>query len=140
LARMYEESIPRAAAAGIELPAFEEFWEAGALRLPPPTEPVVMLEAFRANPQAAPLATPGGLIEIFSERIASFGLADCPGYPAWIEPGEWLGSAEAQRHPLHMISDQPSTKLHSQLDFARLSRNSKIDGREPIWIHPADAL
>lgn len=140
LARMYEESIPRAAAAGIELPAFEEFWEAGALRLPPPTEPVVMLEAFRANPQAAPLATPGGLIEIFSERIASFGLADCPGYPAWIEPGEWLGSAEAQRHPLHMISDQPFTKLHSQLDFAPLSRDSRIKGREPIWIHPADAL
>lgn len=139
LARMYEESVPRAAAAGIELPSFEEFWEAGALRLPPPTEPVVMLGAFRADPQSAPLATPSGRVELFSERIAGFGLADCPGHPAWLEPTEWLGSPLAGRHPLHLISDQPFTKLHSQLDFAPLSRDSKIGGREPVWIHPADA-
>lgn len=139
LERLWEESIPRAAAAGIELPSFAAFWEAGAVRLPPPAEPVVMFGAFRADPEGAPLATPSGRIEIFSERIASFGIADCPGHPVWIEPGEWLGSPEAQRHPLHMISDQPFTKLHSQLDFAPLSREAKIQEREPVWIHPADA-
>lgn len=139
LARMYEESIPRAAAAGIELPAFEAFRDAGAVRLPPPDAPVIMLEAFHADPQAAPLGTPSGRIEIFSERIAGFGLADCPGYPAWFEPREWLGAPAAARHPLHLVSDQPHTKLHSQLDFASLSRDAKPRGREPVWIHPDDA-
>src|SRR5690606_23808920 len=76
LARMYDESIPRAAAAGIELPACEACREAGALRLPAPTEPVIMLGEFRADPHAAPLRTPSGRIELFSERIAGFGLAD----------------------------------------------------------------
>ncbi len=139
LRRMYEEAIPRVASAGIELPAFDAFWEAGALRLPAPAEPVVMLGAFREDPEAAPLKTPSGRVELFSERIAGFGLADCPGYPAWLEPGEWLGAEEAARHPLHLISDQPYTKLHSQLDFAPYSLESKIAGREPVWIHPQDA-
>src|SRR5690606_25835043 len=59
-ARMSEQSIPRAAAAGIELPVFEAFREAGALRLPAPSVPVIMLGEFRADPHAAPLRTPSG--------------------------------------------------------------------------------
>jgi biotin/methionine sulfoxide reductase len=43
------------------------------------------------------------------------------------------------RHPLHLLSDQPHNKLHSQLDFSTLSRANKVTGREPVWIHPADA-
>ena len=38
-----------------------------------------------------------------------------------------------------MNSNQPITRLHSQLDFGCTSRASKIKGREPIRIHPADA-
>jgi biotin/methionine sulfoxide reductase len=38
------------------------FWEAGALRLPDERVPVVMLEAFRQDPEANPLATPSGRI------------------------------------------------------------------------------
>ena len=38
-----------------------------------------------------------------------------------------------------MISNQPRTRLHSQLDQAGVSRDSKIKGREPLWIHPDDA-
>jgi biotin/methionine sulfoxide reductase len=38
-----------------------------------------------------------------------------------------------------MISNQPRTRLHGQLDSGPVSRDSKIHGREPIWIHPVDA-
>ncbi len=38
-----------------------------------------------------------------------------------------------------MISNQPETKLHSQLDHGQHSRAAKINGREPIAIHPEDA-
>jgi biotin/methionine sulfoxide reductase len=139
LVRLYEESVPRAAAAGIELPSFEAFWQAGSMRLPAPDRQVVMFDAFRRDPQAAPLGTPSGRIELFSERIAGFELADCPGHPAWFAPVEWLGADGTARHPLHLVSDQPFTKLHSQLDFSSYSRDSKIADREPIWINPADA-
>ncbi len=40
---------------------------------------------------------------------------------------------------MHLLSNQPTNRLHSQLDPASASRKDKIDGREPIAIHPADA-
>jgi biotin/methionine sulfoxide reductase len=56
-----------------------------------------------------------------------------------LEPTEWLGSALTARYPLHLVSDQPHNKLHSQLDFSALSLADKVQGREPVWIHPTDA-
>ena len=121
------------------VPDFDTFWSAGALKVPVAEKPVVMLEAFRADPLANPLKTPSGRIEIFSEKVASFGYDDCPGYPAWFEPAEWLGSTKSALHPLHMISDQPERKLHSQLDFSSYSRGRKVAGREPVLMNPEDA-
>jgi biotin/methionine sulfoxide reductase len=40
---------------------------------------------------------------------------------------------------LHLISDQPVRRLHSQLDASPHSRGGKVAGREPIHISPADA-
>lgn len=139
LRRLYEESALRAKGADIALPAFDDFWRAGEWRLPAPAGPVVMLDAFRADPQAHPLRTPSGRIEIHSACIAGFDLDDCPGHPVWRAPREWLGAPLAQRYPLHLISDQPHTKLHSQLDFAACSRANKVAGREPVLLHPQDA-
>ena len=98
-----------------------------------------MLEGFRADPNAHPLSTPSGRIEIFSATIDGFGYDDCLGHAQWMAPGEWLGGAQAHRFPLHMLSDQPHTKLHSQLDHSALSRANKIAGREPVVIHCSDA-
>ena len=46
---------------------------------------------------------------------------------------------DTRRFPLHLISNQPSTKLHSQLDHGSYSRAEKINMREPILLHPTDA-
>ena len=43
------------------------------------------------------------------------------------------------KFPLHLISNQPDNKLHSQLDHGSHSRANKIDGREPIRINSLDA-
>lgn len=135
---LYLRTGQRVAEHGMTLPPFEEFWRDGRFKLPPPAQRA-LFEAFRADPERAPLPTPSGRIEIFSERIASFGYDDCPGHPAWIEPAEWLGSPKASQFPLHLISNQPSTRLHSQYDNGVASRESKVAGREPIRIHPEDA-
>jgi biotin/methionine sulfoxide reductase len=124
---------------GVVAPSFGTFWHDGMWHLPTASRPVVMLDAFRADPDANRLQTPSGRIEIHSETIASFGYPDCPPQPTWLEPAEWLGSSLTSLYPLHMVSDQPHTKLHSQLDFSALSRANKIHGREPVWIHPSDA-
>jgi biotin/methionine sulfoxide reductase len=88
---------------------------------------------------AHPLPTPSGKIEIVSQRITGFGLPDCPGHPVWLEPYEWLGHAKAATYPLHLLSDQPERRLHSQLDASPYSRAGKVAGREPVYLNRADA-
>lgn len=139
LRAIYDDSRVRAKQAGIELPAFDDFWRAGIATVGARNARPVMLEAFRGDPAAHPLKTPSGRIEIFSERIAGFGAADCPGHAAWLDKVEWLGGAAARRFPLHLLSDQPSTRLHSQLDHSAHSRAGKVAGRQPITLNPADA-
>ena len=139
LRHLYDVTRQRASERAVEMPPFDEFRTRGVLRLPDPGRPVVMLEAFRADPEANPLHTPSGRIEIFSERIERFGYEDCRGHPRWYEPCEWLGGAGAARHPLHLVSNQPVNRLHGQLDNGRHSRAGKIDGREPVAMHPDDA-
>lgn len=110
----------------------------GGLDLPT-VGPVVAFADFRADPVAHPLATPSGRIELFSDVIKGFDIADCPPHPTWQEPQEWLGGERARRFPLHLIANQPRTRLHSQLDHGATSQGSKAAGREPIRLHPSDA-
>ena len=135
----YERCRSDARAQNVELPQFDEFWRNGFVEVPPPEDDYVLFADFRADPKANPLRTPSGLIEIFSEEIASFSYANCPGHPVWLPPKEWHLAEVAGRFPLHMISNQPSTRLHSQMDDAKLSNESKVAGREPILINRADA-
>ncbi|MCC7347805.1 MAG: molybdopterin-dependent oxidoreductase, partial [Variibacter sp.] len=139
LRHLYDAVRDKAAERQIHIPEFDAFWAAGHVELPAPAVSQVMFAEFRADPARYPLRTPSGKIEIWSERIESFGYDDCPGHPTWMEPREWLGAKAAATYPLHMISNQPRTRLHGQLDNGTVSGRSKIGGREPVWIHPADA-
>ncbi|HYP84450.1 molybdopterin-dependent oxidoreductase [Variovorax sp.] len=136
---LYDECLDRAHAQGVALPGFDEFWDKGLIDLAPVDKPHVMLADFRADPVANRLKTPSGRIEVFSQTIDGFGYEDCIGHACWYEPVEWLGSAKARKYPLHMLSDQPFTKLHSQLDHSSYSRGNKVAGREPVTLHPEDA-
>jgi len=136
---IYDVARQQAAKKKIELPDFEKFWEQGHVETPEPDEPFVMLGDFRADPRKHKLNTPSGKIEIFSERIDSFGYDDCPGHPTWMEPKEWLGGKMAKQFPLHMVSNQPLTRLHAQMDHSKISRESKIQGREPVRLNAEDA-
>jgi biotin/methionine sulfoxide reductase len=135
---IYQSTRESAAQQGIQMPGYEDLKRDGWFKPEPPEVPVVMLKSFRDDPVANPRSTATGLIEIFSPTLASFEYDDCPGHATWIEPLEWLGG-DTRRFPLHLISNQPSTKLHSQLDHGSHSRAAKINQREPILLHPIDA-
>ena len=139
LRHLYDVFRQQASRERIELPDFDGFWKAGELELPLADHDRVLFADFRAAPRDNPLQTPSGRIEIFSETIDGFGYDDCAGHPRWFEPAEWLGAEQAKRHPLHLVSNQPSTRLHSQLDCGKTSVASKIQDREPASIHPDDA-
>ncbi len=123
------------AAKGLPAPSFERFWQDGEMTLPSAPDDGGIMRAFREAPAAAPLPTPSGKVEIFSERIAGFGYDDCPGHPVWLPPTE----PASVGHPLRLISNQPATRLHSQLDFGGHSQSQKHRGREIARLAPADA-
>ncbi len=120
------------------VPDFDRFWADGGVRLPVETG-LTLFADFRADPRTHRLATPSGRIEIFSQTIDGFGYPDCAGHPRWYDPTEWLGGERAEHYPLHLIANQPASRLHSQLDGGATSRATKVLGREPIRMHPTDA-
>ena len=109
-----------------------------AVEFQDPTPTAIFLEKFRQDPETNALPTPSGRIEIASKVIAGFSYEDCPGHPKWLAPREWLGNA-TDTYPLHLISGQPETRLHSQFDAGTFSREYKVNDREPILINPKDA-
>ena len=135
---IYKQTFDRAAAANIEIPKYEKFREQKWFKISDPTEPTIMLKDFREDPKKNPLNTPSGKIEIFSKTVADFNYDDCPGHPVWLEPCEWLGKL-SKKYPLHLISNQPKNKLHSQMDHGKYSKSFKINEREPLEINPLDA-
>jgi biotin/methionine sulfoxide reductase len=128
----------RARGRGIALPSFDEFWQQGcwntarrrnrrfSWRIFAPTRSAIRSHAFRQD-------------RAFSETIAGFGYRECPGHPWWDEQEAAWQRQEAARWPLHLLSSQPRTRLHSQYDHGSVSRATKIQGREPLWMHPQDA-
>jgi len=139
LEHIYEPTRRALQEQGIDAPDFDRFWDEGELALPTQNWDGGIVRAFRRNPEAAPLPTPSGKIEITSATIAGFFYADCPGHPAWLPQAEDAGPEAAARFPLQLVANQPATRLHSQLDFGATSLASKIKGREPVRIHPQDA-
>ncbi|WP_341485980.1 molybdopterin-dependent oxidoreductase [Thioclava sp. GXIMD4215] len=138
IADLYAEFHQTAQAQGLELPDLATLKARNWVRLPLATEgpDTTLFARFRADPEASPLGTPSGRIEIFSDTIEGFGYADCPGHPVWLPPSEWLGTATAQT-PLHLVSPQPGDKLHSQLECALADSE---DARPvALMIHPEDA-
>ncbi|AGB22276.1 anaerobic dehydrogenase, typically selenocysteine-containing [Mycobacterium sp. JS623] len=124
----------------VEIPPFDTFWQQHHVTLPEPADPQTgSFMLLRDDPERHPLDTPSGKIEITSATIAEFGYDDCPAHPKWIEPREWLGAPSGERSPLHLVSNQPSRRLHSQYDNGSYSRAGKVADREPMQINPLDA-
>lgn len=139
LEHLYERTRADLERLGHPAPSFDAFWEKGQLALPVLPDDGGPARLFRDDPDANRLKTPSGKIEIFSHTIASFGYEDCLGHPAWFAPADGHGSRTMERFPLHLVANQPATRLHSQLDYGALSRSSKIAGREPATLHPETA-
>ena len=128
LSRMWETTRKWYAQAGIELPDYDTFRERGIVDLHSRGRSVVMLEDFRKDPTKAPLADASGKLELYSEVVASFDLDDCAGHAVWRPAQEWLGSPLASSYPIHLLSDQPRNKLHSQLDASPHSAPARSPG------------
>jgi trimethylamine-N-oxide reductase (cytochrome c) len=124
--------------------SFEEFWEkqryvfeGGSLE---EQEAETAFASFREDPEANPLGTPSGKIEIYSETIDEYDLDDCPPTPQYIPNDEYLGSPKTDEYPFHVMSPHVKHRLHSQFDNAAFVRKwQKVNEKEPVWINATDA-
>ncbi|WP_027255826.1 molybdopterin-dependent oxidoreductase [Leisingera aquimarina] len=138
LREIWDATCARGREAGCDLPDWDEFIVGDVIHLPDPSPDQVFLADYRADPVAHALPTPSGRVEIFSETIAGFDLPDCKGHPTWFPPRD-QAEGKARDFPLFLLSGQPKTRLHSQLDNGAYSMSLKVAGREPVLIHPEDA-
>lgn len=139
LRHLYDRWRTNCARLGVTVPDFAAFWAQGSVEVPAPESHFVPYADFVHDPAAHRLNTPTGRIELFSETIANFGYADCPGHPTWFAPSEYLGATRARQYPVHLLTVQPATRLHSQWDHVGVSQAGKIAGREPLIMHEDDA-
>ena len=139
LRHLYDRWRTYCAKLGVTVPDFSSFWAEGMVEVPAPEAHFVPYADFVGDPLAHRLNTPTGKIELFSATIDSFGYPDCPGHPTWFAPREYLGAPRARQYPVHLLTVQPATRLHSQWDHVGVSKDSKIAGREPLTMHEDDA-
>lgn len=123
-----------------EMPAFADFWKTGYV-LFPEGKPWVRHADFREDPELHALGTPSGFIEIYSNKIASFGYDDCKGHPMWFEKAERShGGKNSDKFPFWLQSVHPDKRLHSQLcESKELRETYSVKGREPLYLNPQDA-
>ncbi|WOH38851.1 molybdopterin-dependent oxidoreductase [Thalassotalea fonticola] len=138
--QLYNTTRTNAAKIDVKLPEFNDFWQGEQFYVGDQLDDIEFtLERFRRDPNKYKLRTPSGKIELFSEKIASFNYDDCHGHAKWYQHVEWLGSERAEKYPLHLVSNQPKTRLHSQFDHARTSREHKIKNRERARMNANEA-
>jgi biotin/methionine sulfoxide reductase len=135
---IYTETQKQMVKDGFDFLDYDDFREKRWFTLKTESHPKILFEDFRRDPEANRLNTPSGKIELYSSTIAEFGYDDAPPHAAWLTPPEWLGQNDPT-YPLHLLCNQPKTKLHSQLDHGKISRAAKIKGHECIYLNPEDA-
>jgi anaerobic dimethyl sulfoxide reductase subunit A len=100
------------------LPSLDEF-EASNIGLyaEPVSRPTIAFANFRADPEAHPLDTPSGKIEIFSKQLYDLGRPDeVPPVPKYIQEWESPFGPEVGEYPLQAMGHHYMGRVHSTHD------------------------
>jgi len=123
-------------------PTLEQAFEMGVLKKYFPENHIAYKE-FREDPEAHPLDTPSGKIEIYSSRLAELadtwtlksGQSITP-LPEWIDSPEGAMSPDRKKWPLQLIGHHYKQRTHST--YANCSWLKQVAPQE-LWINPVDA-
>lgn len=120
-----------------ELPTLDQLIESNAgVYAKPVTQPAIAFEAFRADPEAHPLNTPSGKIEIFSRQLYDLHHPEVPPIPKYLQEWESPFGPEAAQYPLQAIGHHTLHRVHSTHD-----NNAWLEEAFPqrVYINPVDA-
>lgn len=127
-----------------KMPTFEEASEIGVYRVNAGS--VIAMEDFRKDPEANPLKTPSGKIEIFSQAMWQAHQHDTyenvtddvrtdpiPIYRNVLESGQ---AAKDSKYPLQLIGHHYKARTHSSYGNCDWLKEAHI---QSVWINPIDA-
>ena len=131
-----------------DIPDYDTWKQMGIFRKP--ADPVVSMAGFRDDPEANPLPTPSGKIEIYSDRLRrmnekwEFGVfrPELPGdrlfpLPEFVET--WEGAVEARQnpsYPLQVIGHHFKGRTHSTYGNVDWLQDAH---HQTAWMNPIDA-
>ncbi len=123
-------------------PTLEQAFQMGVYKKYFP-ENHIAYKDFRDDPEAHPLDTPSGKIEIYSPRLAELAATWqlAPGQeitplPVWIDSPEGALSPQRRTYPLQLIGHHYKQRTHST--YGNCSWLQEVAPQE-LWINPVDA-
>ncbi|MCP4210922.1 MAG: molybdopterin-dependent oxidoreductase [Halieaceae bacterium] len=101
-----------------EIPSLDEFEASNVgVYTEPEAKPGIAFADFCRDPQAHPLGTPSGKIEIFSKQLYDLNQSDdIPPVPKYIQEWESPFGAEAAKYPLQAMGHHSMGRVHSTHD------------------------
>ena len=125
------------------LPSYDELKKMGIYKRKDPNGHFVAYKAFRDDPEANPLKTPSGKIEIYSSKLAEIArtwelekdevISPLPVYASTFEGWD---SPERRTFPLQLFGFHYKSRTHSTYGNIDLL---KAACRQEVWINPIDA-
>ena len=126
-----------------QLPTYEEFREMGIYKRKDPNGHFIAHKAFRDDPQANPLGTPSGKIELYSPRLAEMAKTwELPEgdvihpLPVYVPTFEGWDSPLREKYPLQLTGFHFKARTHSTYGNVELL---KAAARQEVWMNPIDA-
>jgi anaerobic dimethyl sulfoxide reductase subunit A len=120
-----EEEWLRSFVADSEVPDYKEFKQDGLYMRG--NQLRVGLSDFVADPEAHPLGTPSGRVQVLSEAYADLGHTAVPAY---------RGLRADDRYPLMLVTPKSRFRVHSQNDNIPWFKERE---RQALWINPVNA-
>lgn len=126
-----------------ELPTYEQLKAMGIYKRKDPNGHFVAYKAFRDDPQANPLKTPSGKIEIYSARLAEIAASwqlessdTISPLPVYASTFEGWDDALREKFPLQLFGFHYKARTHSSYGNVDVLQAAC---RQEVWINPLDA-
>jgi len=118
-----------------DFPSLDEFRKVGIYKVD--TDPVVAFATFREDPEANPLKTATGKIEIYSPGLAAFNEPEeIPAIPMYVPEWEGVSDPLRDKYPLMLEGHHFVARSHSTFDNIDYLREAHP---QATWINTLDA-
>ncbi|HKM98112.1 MAG TPA: selenate/tellurate reductase subunit YnfE [Buttiauxella sp.] len=126
-----------------QLPSYEELRAMGIYKRKDPNGHFVAYKAFRTDPDANPLKTPSGKIEIYSSKLAEIAASwelekdeTISPLPVYASTFDGWDAPDRSTYPLQLFGFHYKARTHSSYGNIDVL---KAACRQEVWINPIDA-